>query len=101
MKLTRRKFVVTTAGAGIGLAAAARAAKPAGMPVPDANGERYALPLGSTASGRAARYVALAMTTAGRTLVSWAPTKTPTTTSPGFNPDPLIPQRRSGVGTLP
>jgi hypothetical protein len=38
-------------------------------------------------------YVALAIATAGRTLVSCAPTRMPTTTSPGF-PGPLIPQRR-------
>ena len=55
----------------------------------------------TTASGRSARYVALAMTTAGRTLVSWAPTRTPTTTSPAFNCDPQIPQRRSGAGMRP
>ena len=32
----------------------------------------------TTASGRSARYVELAITTAGRTLVSWAPTSMPT-----------------------
>src|ERR1035441_9884268 len=36
-------------------------------------------------SGRSTRYVLLAITTAGRTLVSTAPASTPTTTSPGFN----------------
>ena len=48
---------------------------------------------------RSARYVALAITTAGRTFVSWAPTRTPTTTSPGFNPGPLILQRRAVAAT--
>jgi DUF1680 family protein len=51
--LTRRKFVSTTACTGLGLAATswpaltAMAATPASLPVPDANGERIALPLGS------------------------------------------------------
>src|SRR5579871_2372676 len=44
------------------------------------------------------RYVALATTTAGRTLVSRAPTRTPMTTSPGVNPGPLILQRRGAAG---
>src|SRR5579863_4519614 len=51
------------------------------------------------ASGRSARYVALAITTAGRTFVSWAPTRMPTTTSPGFNPGPLTPLHRGVAET--
>ena len=53
MKPTRREFVGTTTYAGIGLAATpwpalrAMAATTASLPVPEANGERYALPLGS------------------------------------------------------
>ena len=64
-------------------------------------GGRFAVVIPTTASGRSARYVALAITTAGRTLVSWAPTRMPITTSPGFNPDPLIPQHRSGARMRP
>ena len=49
------------------------------------------------ASGRSSRYVALAITTAGCTLVSRAPTRMPTTTSPGFRPGPLIPPPQDGA----
>ena len=52
-------------------------------------------------SGRSARYVALAITTTGRTCVSWAPTRRPTTMSAGLNPGPLIPQRRGPAATRP
>ena len=49
-------------------------------------------------SGRSTRYVLLAITTAGRTLVSRAPASTPTTTSPGFNAVPLTPRRQAASG---
>src|SRR5271165_2714115 len=45
--------------------------------------------------------MALAITTTGRTLVSWAPTRTPTTTSPDLNPGPLIPPRRAAAAMRP
>ena len=43
--MTRRKFVATTAYSSVGLAALA--ATSASLPVPEANGERVALGLGS------------------------------------------------------